>query len=89
MDADLVLYLGRRALETALWVSAPVLVVAMVIGVTVAMLQAVTSVRDMTLSMVFKLAGVAVTVLLTAGWALQVVVEFAHEVFAHVQAMGH
>ena len=89
MDADLVLYLGRRAMETALWVSAHVLVVAMVIGVTVAMLQAVTSVRDMTLSMVFKLAGVAVTVLLTAGWALQVVVEFAHEVFAHVQAMGH
>jgi len=89
MDADLVLYLGRRALETALLVSAPVLAVAMVVGVLVAMVQAVTSVRDMTLGMVFKLAGVGVTILLTAGWALQVMVEFAHEVFSHVQTMGH
>jgi len=89
MDADLVLYLGRRALETALLVAAPVLAVAMVVGVLVAMVQAVTSVRDMTLGMVFKLAGVGVTMLLTSGWALQVVVEFTHEVFSHVQTMGH
>lgn len=88
MDGDLVLYLGRRALETALLVSAPVLAVAMVVGVVVAMFQAVTSVRDMTLGMVFKLAGVGLTVLLTAGWALQVVVEFTQEIFYHVQSMG-
>jgi len=89
MDGDLILYLGRRALETALLVAAPVLTVAMVIGILTAMLQAVTSVRDMTLGMVFKLAGVAITVLLTAGWALQVVVDFTHEVFSHVEMMGH
>jgi len=64
-------------------------VVAMVIGILTAMLQAVTSVRDMTLGMIFKLAGVGVTMLLTAGWSLQVVMEFTHEVFSHVQAMGH
>ncbi len=87
MDADLVLYLGRRALETALLVAAPVLAVAMVIGIVVAMLQAVTSVRDMTLSLVFKLAGVAIMVLLTAGWALEVTVDFTREVFQQVQAM--
>jgi len=89
MDGDLILYLGRRALETALLVAAPVLVVAMVIGILTAMLQAVTSVRDMTLGMIFKLAGVGITVLLTAGWSMQVVVEFAHEVFSHVQTVGH
>ncbi len=88
MDADLILYMGRRALETALLVAAPVLVVAMLTGVLVAMLQAVTSVRDMTLSMAPKLAAVGVTLLLTAGWSMQVVVEFAHEVLSHVQTMG-
>jgi len=89
MDADLVLYLGRRALETALLVSAPVLAVAVLTGVLVAMLQAVTSVRDMTLSMAPKLAAVGITLLLTAGWSMQVVVGFAHEVLSHVQTMGH
>jgi len=89
MDGDFALYLGRRALETCLLVAAPVLVVATVIGILTAMLQAVTSVRDMTLGMVFKLAGVGLTVLLTAGWSLEVVVDFTREVFSHVQMMGH
>ncbi len=89
MDEDLILHLGRRALETAFFVAAPVLTVAMVVGILTAMLQAVTSVRDMTLGMVFKLAGVGIAVLLTAGWALQVIVDFTHEVFSHVEMMGH
>ena len=89
MDADLILYLGRRALETALLVAAPILAAAMITGVLVAMLQAVTSVRDMTLSMAPKLAAVGVTLLVTAGWALQVLVEFAHEVFSYVHTVGH
>ncbi len=88
MDGDLVLHLGRRALETALLVAAPVLAVAMVVGIATAMIQAVTSVRDMTLGMVFKLAGVAVAILLTSGWALEVTVDFTREIFYHVQAMG-
>ena len=89
MDGDLILYLGRRSLETALLVAAPVLTVTLVIGIGTAMLQAVTSVRDMTLGMVLKLAGVAVTVLLTAGWALQVTLDFTREVFDYVQILGH
>ncbi|MBE3069411.1 MAG: flagellar biosynthetic protein FliQ [Acidobacteria bacterium] len=89
MDGDFVLYLGRRALETSLLVAAPVLTVATVVGILTAMLQAITSVRDMTLGMVFKLAAVGLTVLLTAGWSLEVVVDFTREVFSHVQMMGH
>jgi len=89
VDGDLILYLGRRSLETALLVAAPVLTVTLVIGIGTAMLQAVTSVRDMTLGMVLKLAGVAVTVLLTAGWALQVTLDFTREVFDYVQVLGH
>lgn len=89
MDGDFVLYLGRRALETSLIVAAPVLIVATVIGILTATLQAVTSVRDMTLGMAIKLAGVGLTVLLTAGWSLEVVVDFTREVFSHVQMMGH
>lgn len=89
MDGDLILYLGRRALETALLVSAPVLAVTVVIGIATAMIQAVTSVRDMTLGMVMKLAGVAVTVLLSAGWALRITLDFTQEVFEYLQMMGH
>lgn len=89
MDGDLVLYLGRRTLETALLLSAPVLVVTIVLGTLVALLQAVTSLRDMTMGLALKLAGVGITLLVTGGWSLQVAVDFTREVFNHMQALGH
>jgi flagellar biosynthetic protein FliQ len=89
MDADLVLYLTRRTLETALLLSAPVLVVVLVLGAAVALFQAVTSIKDMTIGLVLKLAGVGVTVLVTGGWSLQVAVDFTREIFNHMQMLGH
>ena len=88
MNADLALYLGQQALRTALLLAAPVLIVTLVVGLLVAMLQAVTSIRDMTLGLVLKIASVAVTLLLVGGWMVQMAVEFTGEVFNHMQAMG-
>jgi flagellar biosynthetic protein FliQ len=89
MDADLVIYLARRTMETALLLAGPVLIVTLVLGTLVAMIQAVTSLRDMTMGLVLKLVGVGVTVLFTAAWSLQVAVDFTQEIFNHLQALGH
>jgi flagellar biosynthetic protein FliQ len=89
MDADLVLYLTRRTLETALLLSAPVLGVVLLLGAAVALFQAVTSIKDMTIGLVLKLVGVGVTTLLTGGWSLQVAVDFTREIFNHMQMLGH
>jgi flagellar biosynthetic protein FliQ len=89
MDAELVLYVGRRGLETALLLAAPVLIVTLVVGFIVAMLQAVTSIRDMTMGLVVKLACVAITLLICGGWMMQVAVGFAKEVFNYMQSVGH
>jgi flagellar biosynthesis protein FliQ len=54
--------LGRflaEALYLTLWVSAPVLLVSLVVGFTVALVQAVTQVQEQTLGFVPKLAAVA------------------------------
>ena len=69
--------------------AAPALVVTLVVGFAVAMLQAVTSVRDMTMGLVVKLAGVAITLLFCGGWMLDLARDFAREIFNHIQAMGH
>jgi flagellar biosynthesis protein FliQ len=89
MDPDLVLYLGKRGLETALLISAPVLIVTLVLGVVTGMLQAVTSLRDQTLGVVIKLGAVGLTLLLAGAWMMQVAVGFTMEVFNHMQSMGH
>ncbi len=48
-----------EALYLALWVSAPALLVSLVVGFSVALVQAVTQVQEQTLGFVPKLAAVA------------------------------
>ncbi len=88
MTGEMVLYLARRTLETALLLAAPVLIVTLVVGFFVAMMQAVTSIRDMTLGLVVKLAGVAVTLLVCGAWMLHQAVGFAQDIFNHIQVIA-
>jgi flagellar biosynthetic protein FliQ len=89
MDSSFSLYLGRHTLETALLLSAPVLITCIIVGVVVTLLQAVTSIRDMTLTIVPKLLAVGVVILLAGGWMLEVSLRFTAEMFAYVENMGH
>jgi flagellar biosynthetic protein FliQ len=78
MGNSFALYLGRHTLETALLLAAPILLTCMVVGVAVTLLQAVTSIRDMTLTIVPKLLAVGAVILLFGGWSLGVILKFAH-----------
>ena len=89
MDSSYVLYLGRHTLETALLLAAPILLACIVVGVVVTLLQAVTSIRDMTLTIVPKLLSVVVVILICGGWMLQVILRFTNEIFSHIQHVGH
>lgn len=85
MDSSYVLYLGRHTLETALLLAAPILITCMGVGVAIALLQAVTSIRDMTLTIVPKLLAVGGVTMLFSSWMLQVVLRFTTEIFAQIQ----
>jgi flagellar biosynthetic protein FliQ len=88
MDSSFILYLGRYTLETALILSAPILLTCMIVGVIVTLLQAVTSIRDMTLTIVPKLLAVGVVILIFGSWMLGVILKFTNEIFGHVQNIG-
>ena len=89
MDTDYVLYLGRHTLETALLLAAPILLVCMFSGLLISLFQTVTSLRDMTLTMVPKLMAVGITALLFGNWMLQVIMGFSLEIFSQIQSYGH
>jgi flagellar biosynthesis protein FliQ len=89
MDASFTLYLGRHTLETALLLSAPILITCIVVGVVITLFQAVTSLRDMTLTIVPKLLAVGVVTLITSGWMLDITLRFTNEMFAYIQNVGH
>ncbi len=81
MNTEVIMYLGRRTLETGMMLSAPVLIVALISGIVVSLFQAVTSMRDMTLGVVVKIGAVGITLLIAGGWMLQVALSFTKEVF--------
>jgi len=88
MDSTFILYLGRHTLETALLLSAPILLTCMIVGFTVTLFQAVTSIRDVTLTIVPKLLAVCGVTLLFSNWMTQVIVKFTNEIFVYVQGIG-
>ena len=88
MDSTFVIYLGRHTLETALLLSAPILITCMAVGLIVTLLQAVTSIRDMTLTTVPKLLAVGIVALMSGNWMLDIVVGFCHEIFSYIQHIG-
>lgn len=89
MDGNMVIFLGRQALETALYVSAPILITCIVVGVLITLFQAVTSIRDMSLTAVPKLVAVGVVTLLTGSWMLDRLLRFTMDIFGYIQNVGH
>jgi flagellar biosynthetic protein FliQ len=77
MDADMVIDLGQRALETVVLLSAPVLLSALVVGLIISILQAATQINEMTLSFVPKLGIVALVLFIAGPWMLQLITNFA------------
>ncbi len=88
MDSGFILYLGRHTLETTLLLSAPILLTCIIVGITVTLLQAVTSIRDMTITIVPKLLAVVLVTLLFGNWMLGVLLRFTNEIFGHIQNIG-
>lgn len=70
-------------------VSAPILITCVVVGVLITLFQAVTSIRDMSLTAVPKLIAVGIVTLLFGNWMLSTLLKFTTEIFSHIQNIGH
>ncbi|NLW87886.1 MAG: EscS/YscS/HrcS family type III secretion system export apparatus protein [Planctomycetes bacterium] len=87
MTEEMAMYIGRRALEMTMLLMAPVLIVTLVVGFAAALLQAVTSIRDMTMGLVLKLVSIALTMIFTGGWMIQTSVDFTRDIFNMIEQM--
>ncbi len=86
MDAQQVLATGQQGLMMLLMVSAPVLLVVLVVGLVVSIFQAATQINEATLSFVPKIIG-AVAVLGVAGpWMVSTLVDYLRAVLLGIPA---
>lgn len=69
----------RQGLWVALIISLPILTVALLAGVSIGLVQALTSIQEMTLTFVPKLAAIAAVFWLSMGFMTQKLVSFFHD----------
>lgn len=73
----------RFALETLMWITAPMLVVAIVVGIVVSIVQNLTSIQDQTFSFAPRVVAIFVVFLFTFPWILHVLITFTSSLFGN------
>ena len=82
MDTGQVADLMRDAIGVALRIATPMLLLSMLVGVVVAIFQAVTQIHEQTIGFVLKLIVVVSLLLLAGGWMLDTLQDFTRQIFA-------
>lgn len=83
-----VLSIAIDAMSVAVKIAAPILLVALVIGVIVSLFQAVTQVQEMTLTFVPKLIGVGLVILLAGSWMMREMVQWVISLWESMGGMA-
>ena len=87
MDSAQVIDLGKESLWVAVMVAAPLLGVALGVGLIVGIFQAATSIQEMTLSFIPKLAVMVIALIIFGNWQLSVMVNFFQQIFERIPTL--
>ena len=88
MEAGDVAAVLRETLIVALKMGGPLLIVALVVGLIVSLLQAVTQIQEQTLVFVPKVIAIAVTLALLGAFMLSSLSDFSTHLFDRLVAVG-
>ena len=84
-----VIELARRTIELALWLAAPLLLIATAVSLAINIVQVLTSLQEATLSTVPRLAAVAVAALLLMPWMVRRLGVFTVQLFSDFRPLLH
>ena len=88
MDEVAVLEIGREALFVILKVSGPIMMAGLLIGLVIALFQALTTIQEMTLTFVPKILLIFVAIVVFLPFMMTTVIEFANGLFDRMIALG-
>lgn len=81
MSEDIVLSLGRDAIWTTVLLAAPLLISALVVGLVVSIVQAVTQINESTLTFIPKMLTIVIVMIIMAPWMTQMITAYTTELF--------
>ena len=88
MTQELVVTLFTKMLTLVGTIAGPLLLAGMAIGLIIAILQAVTSIHEMTLVFIPKLIAVGLVLMFLFPWIIMKLMDFTHQIYQNVKMLG-
>ncbi|WP_046175043.1 flagellar biosynthesis protein FliQ [Domibacillus indicus] len=84
MNTEMVISLAEKGVYTTLIVCAPLLILALGIGLAVSIFQATTQIQEQTLAFVPKIAGVMIGMIFFGPWMLERIITYTTDIFTNL-----
>jgi flagellar biosynthesis protein FliQ len=87
MNQDTVINLASQAMSLALKIAGPLLLVALVAGLVVSIMQAVTQIQEQSLTLIPKIVGIAAVVVVLGPWMLGQMIAYTTALYTSIPTM--
>ena len=82
MNTAIISEMLREGVWVVIKVCGPMLLLSMLMGVLMAMFQAVTQIHEQTLTFIFKVTVIIIVLLVAGGWMMETLLDYARSLFA-------
>ncbi|OYW13406.1 MAG: flagellar biosynthetic protein FliQ [Rhodospirillales bacterium 12-54-5] len=84
MEANDIIQITRDGVKVLMVVAAPMMITAMVVGVALSILQALTQIQETTLTLVPKVSAMLLVLIMTLPFMVQTLKDYTDELFTHI-----
>lgn len=87
MEASEVISITREGIRVLMLIGAPIMLTALVVGLTVSLVQALTQIQEMTLTFVPKIVAMLFVMMLALPFMLQSLQDFTNQLFTRIETI--
>ena len=84
MTPETIMSMGNQAIQVSLVLAAPLLLVALIVGLIISIFQAATQINEQTLSFIPKLLAVFATLVIAGPWMLNQMLDYIRTLFMSI-----
>ncbi|MGO9137358.1 MAG: flagellar biosynthesis protein FliQ [Syntrophales bacterium] len=83
MSSDFVIGMAVETIKVTLLISAPMLLMGLIIGLAISIFQAVTQIQEMTLVFVPKIVAVLIALIISLPWMLNIMITYTQNILSN------
>lgn len=84
MDESSIINLAQDALKVIVYISAPILIISMVVGLVISIFQATTQIQEQTLTFVPKILSILASIAIFGSWMIRTLIEYMQNIFINM-----